>query len=462
MVGPPSWPIDSTPVIMTITVPSRTAPAVTIVMVTYGHWDVVEATLDALVANTEPVYELVVVDNASPDQTGSRLRDAVGGAHQIHNRTNVGFGAASNQGALLSRSPFLCFLNSDTLVEPGWLPPLLATMHEDPTCAAVVPCKLNRDGSLQEAASLVGGDGGICMYGLGADPTAAEYRFARRVDYGGAACLLVRRPMFSAVGGFAARYGIGYYEDVDLCFSMRRRGWHTMYQPGSVVRHLGGASTGREAALELAERNRLVFRARWAPRLRSRPTLGETVSDPAALTRLRDHESWPRVLVFGTRGPDSMADLALAIARHWPRARVTLVAASEPGDAVLGQAGVEVVDPRHSPRILSDRRDHYSVVIAAPWLDPAEWRTLDDCQPRARLAWFGPGGPLLPGPTPPTSRADVALALAPVTYPTRSTVPVVALGCPIEAERLEEALSYVGVAPARPDLDRRSFDRTGV
>ncbi len=446
---------------MTVTIPSRSAPAVTIVMVTYGHWEVVAATLDALVANTEPVYELVVVDNASTDETGSRLQEAVRGAHQIHNRTNVGFGAASNQGALLSRSPLLCFLNSDTLVEPGWLPPLLATMHHDPTCAAVVPCKLNRDGSLQEAASLVAGDGSICMYGLGADPTAAEYRFARRVDYGGAACLLVRRAMFTAVGGFAARYGIGYYEDVDLCFSMRRRGWHTTYQPSSVVRHLGGASSSRQAAVELAERNRLVFRARWAPWLRSRPTFGEAASDPALFTRLRDHGSWPRVLVSGARDPGGIADLALAIARHWPQARVTLVDASETGDTVLGQAGVEVVDPRQAPRVLSDRRDHYSVVIAAPSLDPGEWRMLDETQPRARLAWFGPGGPLLPGPNPPTSRADVALALAPVIHPRRSTVPVVPLGCPIDVERLEEALSYVGVAPAFPDVDRRSFDRTG-
>src|SRR4029077_14250592 len=115
---------------------------VCVVVVTFGHWRVVESCLTALITNTEIPYELVLVDNASEDETRARVQDSIGGARIVLNDENVGFGCASNQGALHATTEYLCFLNSDADVEPGWLEPLVETLDGDPGCGSVISCKL--------------------------------------------------------------------------------------------------------------------------------------------------------------------------------------------------------------------------------------------------------------------------------------------------------------------------------
>ena len=127
---------------------------VSVVMVLYGGGKIARRAVEALAENTVAPYELVLVDNASPDDALGSLGELAEGATVIRNEFNRGFGAASNQGAERARSELLCFLNSDALVEPGWLEPLAETLRE-PGVGAVVPMLLNPDGSVQEAASVV-------------------------------------------------------------------------------------------------------------------------------------------------------------------------------------------------------------------------------------------------------------------------------------------------------------------
>jgi hypothetical protein len=93
------------------------------------------------------------------------------------------------------------------------------------------------------------------------------------------------------------------------------------------------------------------------------------------------------------------------------------------------------------------------VVVAPPSLAPAHWTTLHETQPQARVALFGGGGPLFVGPRLLAHRVDVALVERTGVTSAASGLPVVTVGSPIDDQRLEEALSYVGIAPpaARPD-----------
>src|SRR6266545_5241087 len=104
------------------------SPIVSIVMVAFGGgWPWVPRALEALRRNTASAYEVILVDNG-----GAEDRSVADGTRVeiIRNQENVGFGPGSNQGAARARSDIVCLLNTDVLVEPGWLAPLLGLVRD--------------------------------------------------------------------------------------------------------------------------------------------------------------------------------------------------------------------------------------------------------------------------------------------------------------------------------------------
>ena len=146
---------DSAPALTKLTVPETGTPLVSVVMVTYGGGETALEAIEALIEHTDASFELIVVDNASPDGTAALLEGSVAGAKIVTNDINLGFGSGSNQGASLASGRYLCFLNPDAFVQAGWLPPLLSAFERDERIGAVVPVFLHPDGRIQEAGSAV-------------------------------------------------------------------------------------------------------------------------------------------------------------------------------------------------------------------------------------------------------------------------------------------------------------------
>ena len=386
-----------------IPLPRVEHPRVTVVMVTYGGGDWPLHALEALAANTDPIYEVVVIDNTSPDGAGERVRTEAPGATVVLNETNAGFGPAANQGAVLARTPYLCFLNPDALVQPGWLPPLLETLEDDSRAVAAVPMLLNMDGTLQEAGSLVGFDGETWAYGHDEDPADPAYRFRRYVDYGSAACMLLERAAFDAAGGFDPGYQPAYCEDVDLCLTLAERGGRTVYEPRSTVRHQRAVSSDPARAQAMIERNRVRLFEKWQQVLTQRPWLSDIPFYPHRVIAARDAMCLDRVLVILDRVP-AEHPLLRALAEGLPGGRVTLLAAEGGDPGLWPDLGVEVaLGPRDWRAWLDLRPFHASVVIAPrDGAGPLD-EHLAETQPQAR--W-------LPLESLPTAPADLASALA--------------------------------------------------
>ena len=376
-------------------------PLVSVVMVTHGNWPLVRRALEALAERTDPVYELIVIDSASPDETPQRLRDEVEGANVVISEDNLGFGGGSNLGAEQARGRYVLFLNPDALVEPHWLEPLLDVLEDDPTCGAVVPMLLNPDGSIQEAGSVVDSVGWPLAFGRGESANTMAHRFRREIDYGSAACLLVRREEFADAGGFDPAYGIGYFEDVDLSFKLKERGLSTVYEPRSrVVHELHGSGTSLQAQQRMIA-NRALFYRRWSERLARRPKLVELPTNPARLAAARDAEVVDRILVMDDRvpfhdrgsGDPRMAKLLLELVDLWPHARVTLAAAdgteAERYAEPLLAAGIEVVAPPVDwGHWFASRMYHYSVAIISRGSNVARFGGhLEQTQPQALRAF---------------------------------------------------------------------------
>lgn len=235
---------------------SETAAArVSAVIVHYRTPDETVAAARSVVA-ASPDAEIVIVDNASEDGIATRLGREVPDARILVETSNRGYGAACNRGARETRRPFLLFLNSDAVVQPGAVEALLAALDRDDRAAAAGPRLVNGDGALQPSiqrlptawkvfcessglAFLSGGRGPV----RGHSATREDHGRAQRVESLRGAALLVRRTAFEEHGGFDESFFL-YAEETDLMARWRKTGWKVLYEPAAVVTHRGGASGG--------------------------------------------------------------------------------------------------------------------------------------------------------------------------------------------------------------------------
>ena len=358
-------------------------PELSVVIVCHGAWALTERALAALAENTDYRFELIFVDNASRDETRARLVER-GGAQVILNDHNRGFGPAVNQGAAHARGRYLLLLNTDAFVQPGWLEPMLDAITLD-GIGAVVPRLLHPDGSLQDAGTLLARDGTVLVYGDSDDPNRPCYRFRRTLDLGSAACMLIRRDVFEALGGFDELFVPAYYEDADLCMRLAQHGLRVVYEPRSTVTHFRYGSGGDEIAIALSDRNRHLFAQRWAAQLNGRPSTFVGASEQAVVFA-RDAPATPRFLICATGSDAASRRLADVLLDTWPCARLTLANGGRPADD-SGQHNpwLELVDDE-DPGWLADRLFHYDLVLLDGEPDRRLLDSLASTQPQAGRA----------------------------------------------------------------------------
>lgn len=247
--------------------------------------------------------EIIVVDDASTDESLAVLPTVCPDARVIRHARNKGFEAACNTGAAAAREPLLFFLNTDMRVAPGVLAPLVRHFAADATFA-VAPCSLV---TTWGAGPVVHGGpwnesvtagrfrhGWLAPTYPGVRPgedTSERFREPRPILYAPGGALLCRRDRFLALGGFDMLYAPFTVEDLDLSYRAWKRGWTVLYEPGAVVHHEHSATIGRVARrrrLRIMARNFLLFH--W-----------KNLTDPKLLAV---HLAWlgPRVALSLLRG----------------------------------------------------------------------------------------------------------------------------------------------------------------
>jgi GT2 family glycosyltransferase/glycosyltransferase involved in cell wall biosynthesis len=345
--------------------PTSPMPRASIVIPVFGAFAHTLACLRAIAAHPPAAaFEIIVVDDASPDDSLARLR-AIDGL-RVHARTaNGGFIAACNDGASLARGDLLVFLNNDTVPQPGWLDALLETfdMHAD---AGLVGAKLlYPDGRLQEAGGVVFADGSGWNYGRFDDPGDCRYAHLRDADYVSGAAIAIPRALFERLGGFDTRYAPAYYEDTDLAFAVRAAGLRVLVQPASLVVHDEGTTSGTDVNTgpKAAQvRNRAVFADKWRDALAAQLPAG-SVPTPALL-----HRRQRQVLVIDALTPQPDRDSGSLRLVNLMRllieegAHVVFVPANRSADgaytAALQRMGVECWHAPYARRFPAWLREH--------------------------------------------------------------------------------------------------------
>ena len=221
--------------------------ALAIVVVTWRSAADVEPLLASLEDALAAGAELIVVENASGDDTPAIVRRRVPGATVLVNTVNRGFAAAANQGWRASRAPYVLFLNPDTVVEPGALARALHHLAAD-TAIGVLGCRtVGADGEPQPTVDRFHAVSGLLGQALrerrGADAPARGLspHVTGDVDWLYGSFLMCRRDAVTAIGGFDEAYEM-YGEDLDLCDRMWAAGRRVVYFADATIVHRGNRS----------------------------------------------------------------------------------------------------------------------------------------------------------------------------------------------------------------------------
>ena len=226
---------------------------VSIIVVNWNTRDLLADCLNSLTQKVEDFdLEIIVVDNASTDGSPAMLQRAFPQVRLLANEENVGFARANNRGMAASHGRYLLLLNSDAFLQPGALPALVSVAEARPPAGIVGAQLLHPDGSFQASHTafptlwsefLILSGLGRALFGRWYPSHGPEEaRGPQPVDYVEGACLLVRREAYEDVNGLDEGYFM-YAEEVDFCYTMRKKGWQVWYQPAAKVTHLGGGSS---------------------------------------------------------------------------------------------------------------------------------------------------------------------------------------------------------------------------
>jgi GT2 family glycosyltransferase/SAM-dependent methyltransferase/glycosyltransferase involved in cell wall biosynthesis len=285
-----------------IELPTFDQPRVSLVIPLFAAADLTRRCLETIRDNTMAIgYEVILVDDTADAET-KRLLEQVHGARVLVNEQNEGYLRSVNRGAALARGEWIVLCNNDIEVQLGWLEAMLDCAESDESVGVVAPKFVSPDGLLSEAGGIIWSDGTGANYGRGDDPGLFQYEYRREIDYGSAAALMVRAELWREIGGFDERYLPMYYEDTDLCFEVRERGWRVLYEPRAVVMHVEGGTAGTdpdEGHKRHQEANRPKFVEKWRRRLES----GQMRPAPTKVRMAANRHRGPQVLVVDHRVP---------------------------------------------------------------------------------------------------------------------------------------------------------------
>ncbi|RUR01336.1 glycosyltransferase family 2 protein [Labedella endophytica] len=262
------------------------AGRVLVVTVTYNSGDHLTSFLDSLAGASTGDLRVVISDNGSTDGAPQRESAARGGdVRVLENAENLGYGKAVNRAAAGATEDWILIVNPDVVMHPGSIDDLVAEAAARPEVGVVGPRILDGEGNTYPSARplprlFLGIGHGVLSTVAPNNPWSRRYRPAdlAAVDHPfdtgwlSGACLLVRRDVFEAIGGFDDAFFM-YFEDVDLGRRIGQAGYLCRYTPAAVVTHVGAHSTSHASTAMIRAHHRSAYTyvarvypgTRWAP-----------------------------------------------------------------------------------------------------------------------------------------------------------------------------------------------------
>lgn len=267
---------------------------VSIIIVNYNTRDLLKDCINSILENTLHIsYEIIVVDNASGDDSVSMIKSEFKSVRLIESQVNGGFAYANNLGIEASTGRYIFLLNSDTIILKDVLEKMITYMDENKDIGLLGPKLLNADRTHQTSISAFPTFKRE-VYHIYKLKNVLKIPFIKSffVKFGGklgskdleqymknfqniespervqvlvGAALLIRRKVIEDIGMLDERYFM-YYEEIDFCYQAHKAGWHRVYYPYGEIVHLIGQSSEKISGITFYERYRsmiLYFRKNY-------------------------------------------------------------------------------------------------------------------------------------------------------------------------------------------------------
>jgi hypothetical protein len=225
-------------------------PLCSIIIVTYNGRRFLDACLEPVLRQSGPSFEIILVDNGSSDGSAGHVRERHPGVKVVEAGNNLGFAGGNNLGVQHAAGKLIVLLNNDTVVEPGWLSALVEASAPDDV--ATTSSLVLTEGIPSRYYEKNGSINFLCHNVM------RIFEKPENIFYGGGASVLFKKDLFGLP--FDADY-FAYCEDISLGLRARFMGYRVLHVNGSVVKHIGSATAGREKralTTYLQERNRIL------------------------------------------------------------------------------------------------------------------------------------------------------------------------------------------------------------
>ncbi len=244
-----------------------------ICIVSWNTRDLLRECLRA-VAQHHPLeeYEIIVVDNASPDASAQMVKEEFPHVRLLANSENLFYARANNQALEAARGDLIMLLNPDTQVKDGCMTRLAELLRGRPEAGAVAPRLTFPDGSTQSSCRSFPTPRALLMDMLGMArlfpncEICGEYRLTyfahdqlQEVDQPMASALMLKRSALEEVGGFDEGFPM-FFNDVDLCLRLKQAGWKIFFLPEAEALHHHGASTAQRRREMIAQSHDSLLR----------------------------------------------------------------------------------------------------------------------------------------------------------------------------------------------------------
>ena len=282
---------------------SKDMKDVAVVILNWNGKNWLEKFLPSVVEFSTPTLsEIIIVDNASTDDSVEFLSKNYPGIHQICFNQNYGFTGGYNRALKQVNNPYIVLLNSDVELSPNWLEPLHRLMESDANIAACQPKILSYQApDYFEYAGAAGGFIDIFGYPFcrgrifdTIEKDKGQYDDARKVFWATGACMMVRNSVYQSLGGLDENF-FAHMEEIDLCWRMQNAGYDIWVEPLSKVYHVGGGTLQSDSP----KKTFFNFRNSLLMILKNRPFL------------------WAYLFIFIRLGLDGIAGMKFLLQGQW-------------------------------------------------------------------------------------------------------------------------------------------------
>lgn len=221
---------------------------VSVIILSYNTKDLLRACLNSVFTHTKDIIsEVIVVDNASHDDSVSMVKSEFKQVVLLENKENLGFSKGCNLGAKRAKGKYLFFLNSDTEIVDDMLRRALSLFKQNRDIAVVGGLLKNQDGTTSRSHGKFFTFSSIFSMLFLRERFVADNK-EQMVDWVSGGCMLVKRDIFEKVHGFDEHFFM-YIEDAEICYRIKHLGYSIMYYPEFSVKHKAQGSSNRSFAI---------------------------------------------------------------------------------------------------------------------------------------------------------------------------------------------------------------------